>query len=227
MDLYEDGFPHGTKAGYERGCKGGACPNAFEGLTICRDAFMRYNRDYAYRKAVDAGETPPPEFPAKAAASKAPRGEVRVFAEPTVTVADSVEPLPEAAPAKRVRTSSDAVVHPSNAMYQRGCRKDNECPSFLEGGLSCRQASVAYKRGLVEAKRAAQQAAEDTPSVPATSSSPDVVVTPERAGHPEQPTPELTLAGATSHPDLECTVTALPSGALVVVIRIPASVVAA
>jgi hypothetical protein len=223
MDLYEDGFPHGTKEGYERGCKSAACPNAFEGETICRDAFMRYNRDYAYRKAVDAGETPPPEFPAPAPTSGGPAAEVRVFPEPTVTAVDSVEPLPEPEPeVARKRAPKTVPVHPSPAMYQRGCRKDNDCPSFLAGGISCRRARLDYVKARGEIVRAEREAAGSQ------FDRVDVAVT---APAEDEPRPESAveqlLTAITSDSSVECTVTVLPSGALVVVIRIPAQVVAA
>ena len=44
-------YPHGTPAGFRGGCRGGACPAP----VTCRDVFTRYNGDYAFRKAVDAG----------------------------------------------------------------------------------------------------------------------------------------------------------------------------
>jgi hypothetical protein len=44
-------FPHGTKAGYDRGCKGGSCPAAIP----CRDVRRRYLSDVDFRRLIDAG----------------------------------------------------------------------------------------------------------------------------------------------------------------------------
>ncbi len=262
MDLYEDGFPHGTKEGFERGCRGGACPNKLEGEMICRDAAMRYARDYAYRRAIDNGETPPPEFPdtpTPAKTSKAfPHAEERIYAEPTITVADTIvepdpiEPAGEVAdelvdevpaeleqPKRRGRPPRADVTHPSPAMYQRGCRRDHECPSHLAGGISCRRAALDHKRDLAAAKRAAEKAAEPTfadrveaivaapVEVPAAAVEAPPVETVEVVPAPAPEAPATALLALTSDPAVECTVTAMPNGGLVVVIRIPAQVVAA
>jgi hypothetical protein len=255
-DLYEDGFPHGTKEGYDRGCRSSACPNAFDGTTICRDANLRYHGDYAYRKAVDAGETPPEIIPVLKQ-GPARRAEGVVFAEPTVVVADSAAPGPpadddedslEEAPRRRGRTPRADVTHPSAAMYQRGCRKDNECPSFLAGGISCRRAALDYKKERAAAKRA-KSAAEVAPAddfkpslaevatgiltrpepVEPMPPRPDVVATPEPVDEGPNAASALptSLAALTSDPAVECSVTVMPTGGLVVVIRIPAQIVAA
>jgi hypothetical protein len=44
-------FPHGTKAGYDRGCKGGSCP----AVIPCRDVRRRYLSDVDFRRLIDAG----------------------------------------------------------------------------------------------------------------------------------------------------------------------------
>lgn len=44
-------FPHGTVEGFDRGCKGGACPAAIP----CRDVRRRYLSDLDFRRLVDAG----------------------------------------------------------------------------------------------------------------------------------------------------------------------------
>ncbi|QJU54372.1 hypothetical protein SCB71_14600 [Herbiconiux sp. KACC 21604] len=205
-DLYEDGCPHGTKEGYDRGCRSGACPNAFEGETICRDAFLRYQGDYAYRKAVDAGETPPPLISTSGVVNE------RVATVPTMTFYDSVEPLPEARPERvlRRRAAKTEAVHPSPAMYQRGCRRDNECPSFLEGGKSCRQARLAYAKERAAVKRQEREAAgsqfDRTPV--SVEFAPAVAAIAEVTG-------------------VETSVVQLPNGGLVITIRVPAGVVAA
>jgi len=49
--LLDDTFPHGTVAGFDRGCKGGACPAAIP----CRDVKRRYGSDMDFRRLIDAG----------------------------------------------------------------------------------------------------------------------------------------------------------------------------
>lgn len=67
IDLFEDGFPHSTREGYDRGCRGGACPGKLENGFSCSEAHVRYAGDYGYRKLVDGGATP-----AEIAAAEAP-----------------------------------------------------------------------------------------------------------------------------------------------------------
>lgn len=54
-DLYEDGFPHSTVEGYNRGCRGNACPGLLENGISCAQTFSRFNGDYGFRKKVGAG----------------------------------------------------------------------------------------------------------------------------------------------------------------------------
>lgn len=108
-DLFEDGFPHGTKAGYERGCRGhGSCPGVLDFGRSCSQASMSYVGDYTYRKRVDAGLTAGriaelERLDAEAAApvrrvsgsgtNRVPGANERTYETPTVTVADSETPL--------------------------------------------------------------------------------------------------------------------------------------
>lgn len=49
--ILDDTFPHGTPAGYVRGCHGRACPSPYP----CRVVYVRYQGDFAFRKRLDAG----------------------------------------------------------------------------------------------------------------------------------------------------------------------------
>lgn len=49
--LYSADFPHGTPAGFVKGCHGSHCP----AVIPCRDVYRRYNGDYAFRRMIDAG----------------------------------------------------------------------------------------------------------------------------------------------------------------------------
>ncbi|WP_382307338.1 hypothetical protein [Herbiconiux sp. UC225_62] len=148
-----------------------------------------------------------------------------------MTVADSVEPLPEATSSiesiHRPKRQYSKAVHPSPAMYQRGCHKDSDCPSFLAGGISCRRARLDYLKERAELRRADREAAASQfhrIDVEAVSPSTTPVEPVDDAGGAAV---EKLLTAVTSDPDVECTVSVLPSGGMVVVIRIPAKVVAA
>jgi hypothetical protein len=55
-DLLEDGFPHGTPAGYRAGChSGGLCTNRGTARMTCKEANTRYAADRRYRTLIDAG----------------------------------------------------------------------------------------------------------------------------------------------------------------------------
>jgi hypothetical protein len=57
-DLYEDGFPHGTRDGYDRGCRGNACPAGIEHGLSCKRAYSLGAGDYRYSRLVAEGRTP-------------------------------------------------------------------------------------------------------------------------------------------------------------------------
>ncbi len=58
-DLFEDGFPHGTPAGYAEGCKSGACPGRTDFGMSCRMAWQAERSDRRYRRLADEGAPPP------------------------------------------------------------------------------------------------------------------------------------------------------------------------
>lgn len=54
-DILTDGsHPHGTVAGFQKGCRSAACPAPVS----CRTVHTRYQGDYGFRRAIDAGMTP-------------------------------------------------------------------------------------------------------------------------------------------------------------------------
>jgi hypothetical protein len=57
-DMVEDSFPHGTKDGYDAGCRGRACPAGAEIGLSCSRAVALSAGDYRYQKLVRAGKTP-------------------------------------------------------------------------------------------------------------------------------------------------------------------------
>lgn len=111
-DLLEDGFPHGTRQGFEKGCRGGVCPAGVEHGLSCRRANMLAAGDYRYQKLTRAGATPAaiadelgliPEISAAPTPKKrAPRRSEQRTEEvpPAVSVAAPIESvLAEPAPA--------------------------------------------------------------------------------------------------------------------------------
>jgi hypothetical protein len=56
-DIYAGDFPHGTPAGFALGCRGATCANHATEWPTCKEANLRYQGDYMYRKRVDAGMT--------------------------------------------------------------------------------------------------------------------------------------------------------------------------
>jgi hypothetical protein len=165
LDLFEEGFPHSTREGYDRGCRGHACPGLLENGFSCADANVRHHGDYAYLKRVEAGLSPA-EI---AAADRADRAAVRTR-KPTKVTVEPVPPVPvepkpvpqqkvEPVPAKPWRTTatkpgpkSKPVPHGTQAGYQRGCREN--CPGDPETGKTCRTAATEYQREY-KARRAA------------------------------------------------------------------------
>lgn len=57
-DIQAAGFPHGSKDGYELGCRGGVCVGVEAFGLSCRDAKIRYSGDYVYLRRVQSGMTP-------------------------------------------------------------------------------------------------------------------------------------------------------------------------
>lgn len=59
LDLFVDGFPHGTPQGYDEGCQGGTCPTGVEYGLSCKIAKSKSRGDYQYQKLVKQGATIP------------------------------------------------------------------------------------------------------------------------------------------------------------------------
>ncbi|MEP6745050.1 MAG: hypothetical protein ABJB33_06095 [Gemmatimonadota bacterium] len=187
FDLYADGFPHGSKDGYSRGCRDTHCPNLLDGGLSCRQAWTRYNGDYAYRKAVDRGDTPEQIAAMDQAALAA--GRVKTVAkpkpedpEPTPAGFEVFKPKAKKPPATApVNVDPPARVVPPEKHgtlrgYHAGCRLKDECPGIQTVGLSCNQALNAYQRGrkaIAKPALAPQTVDQDTVT-PAPAGGPDV-----------------------------------------------------
>jgi hypothetical protein len=133
-DILVDGFPHGTPAGYDQGCKsGGLCPNKGTDAMTCKEAKTRYNSDAAYRREIDGTPAPKPRLlePAK---------------KPTITgLADDL----------RAKLNAPDFPHGTNGGYQRGCRAAVEqyCPGDSDG-RTCAQANREYKAEYTKNRKA-------------------------------------------------------------------------
>jgi len=95
MDLTDPEFPHGTNAGYQRGCRN---DTECQGEITCRQANRDYSRAYKARKKADA--TSPADEKTAAAEPQAPDTAPTPDPEPEVTV--QPEPEPEAIVAEPV-----------------------------------------------------------------------------------------------------------------------------
>jgi hypothetical protein len=137
-------FPHGTKDGFQQGCKTNPmCSN--DGITAqtCKDAATHYRSDFRYKKLVDGGM---PEHHAwqqlfaedsapVVAPKPKPRARSKEFDEPIEEITDAAPEVPK--PARKI------AAHGTTSGYSAGCR-DN-CPGD-ENGVTCRQAVAAYQR---------------------------------------------------------------------------------
>lgn len=98
-DLWEDGFPHGTTEGYDRGCRGGACPGTDAWGLSCKLAKTMSRGDYQYQKLAKTGAGPaeiaeqlgliptaPTAAPAKA--KSAPKAKAAPAPKPTAEAPD-------------------------------------------------------------------------------------------------------------------------------------------
>jgi len=220
-DLFEDGFPHGTPAGYERGCRGGACPSKVETGQSCRDANVRVASDYGYRRLALSGAPDEvlaqPAVPLVAPAPEKVKPKVRRGADLRVAPLSQLKPKPAPAPPAPVVVEPEPIVEPEPEPvpelvaeadpvevapyphgtpqgYRRGCR--DGCPGG-PGGRSCRQAIVDYQR---DRKAAREAAAKQAP----VEQLDDVALTleheaPAPVAEPEAPGPDVEAAPALEH----------------------------
>lgn len=176
LDLYEEGFPHGSAAGYDKGCRGIACPNhgSAEFLS-CREAKTQHDSDYA------TGKLPPdtvlervhPEPPAKVKAKQNTERQLRSTRGPLDI--DGSDPV--AAPSEPEVDPHDGMTEKQmRSHYAAGCRDQR-----------CRDASSAAARLRVQARRAA---AGDPPAKPVKVARHSYQGKPKR---PKKPAPSVPL----------------------------------
>lgn len=162
--LSDPTHPHGTAEGFARGCRGSHCPAPM----ICRDVHFRYQGDYAFRKAINAGETAAqiiererlqaeedalaaraPRLSSKATApGKVANGRQYVRKEPGAPITDNQrqvltlhrEGLTDREIAERLGKSRDQV----NATRHHLKLKPNRAPSIAD------RIRKAHERGLTD-----------------------------------------------------------------------------
>lgn len=193
-EMLEDSFPHGTREGYEKGCRGSHCPAAEDGYLTCFQARTRYVSDFAYRRRVDAGmslaelaaadEQDAAEQRARFASLGASGKKAVVQDEPaaeTVAVQEKATPDGEIGEATS-RDEAGGIAyerHGTTSGYYAGCRDKEACPGLSRVGKSCTQAVNEYQRDRKRARRAEQQAsaavAKAAPLVEAVPAEPDAL----------------------------------------------------
>lgn len=159
-DILEDSFPHGTPAGFDRGCQsGGLCANKGTDDMTCKEAKARYASDLTFRRHLDAGGMWIGRGPVPAALKTAvivdtatpPRpapSNFETFKKPSAVVPDAL----------REKLAAPDFPHGTNGGYQRGCKAAVEflCPGD-DDGRTCAQANRDYKANY-EANKRTQQA---------------------------------------------------------------------
>lgn len=177
-DRLEDGFPHGTREGYDQGCRGSHCPAVDDGFLSCAQARTRYQSDYAYRKRTDAGLSPAQL--AEVDEREAAEQRARLAAARANRVASAPEPEPDAPVDEPVEAPAIADErHGTTSGYSAGCRLKERCPGVALVGKSCTQAATEYQRDVkrrrreaLDQARAATQVRGKTPDLLADRSEP-------------------------------------------------------
>ncbi len=171
-DLYSPDFPHGAPAGYDAGCKGGACPNNGdpEWLT-CREAKELVRSDYSHRnhpvtepmkrhKPTANVKPAPPKFVPPPVTPVPDIDDEQLEAQAPVLVAPEPEPASEPRRMGRPKTNPP---HGTPARYQRGCHADLDCPNFGTDQPTCRAARNAYATENAARRRARAATTTTTP----------------------------------------------------------------
>lgn len=149
---------HGTPAGHTAGCRGANCANHRTDLMTCSEAWTRYQGDYPYMKAVDAGTAT-----AEKATYRRPKA-ARLVAETKAEAAKRApkprEPKPRASRAKPKTERKPRPLAP----LASGERKHGTpwgikhctgvCPAEVAGGKSCHTMHREYQNAYAAKRRA-------------------------------------------------------------------------
>ncbi|WP_146072852.1 hypothetical protein [Cryobacterium sp. Y62] len=141
---------HGHPAGHQAGCRGSECPNWHTDLMTCTEAHTRYQGDYTYRLAVDAGT-------ATADKETYPKPVAHIVLETPAAAKKRATRIVtvKAHAAKGGKTGPVAAprFHGTKRMADYGCSEN--CPNEgMEGG-TCREARSRYEKERYAARKAA------------------------------------------------------------------------
>jgi hypothetical protein len=179
LDLYEDGFPHSTREGYEKGCRSRAgCPGRLENGFSCAEANIRFNGDFEYRRLVQAGKTPaeisalaPAHQPKPAAPAKTTNTATIHTPPPPVREPIAQTPTPEPAAVNETKPNRgplplDHPDFPHGTVYgaRRGCKDPGTCPGKPGSGISCVDARNAYNREYYKTHKKTSPGEGSTPT---------------------------------------------------------------
>ena len=138
---------HGTPQGYTDGCRGKSeCRNHRTKLMTCIEAHIRYQGDYAYRTAVNAGTATAAKETYKVA--KVPRL-VAESRSQAATRASRAKPKVAKAPKKEPKPRPKAK-HGTASGYKSFARP-HDCPSEF----TCNQAAALARKEYHHARKAA------------------------------------------------------------------------
>lgn len=114
-DLWEDNYPHGTPAGYDGGCQGGACPAGVAYGLSCKIAKAKSSGDFQYQKLVRSGASIPDIADALGLVGTeptAPQAKKAPAKKPAPTPATALGGMPNAEAASKLhKAATVAAVH--------------------------------------------------------------------------------------------------------------------
>ena len=143
---------HGHPSGYTAGCRGSECDKWHTDEMTCEQSHTRYQGDYAYRLAVDAGTATTAKYAAPKSTPRIVRESV-ASAKRRATRIDTVKAHAANKVMGKSGPMSAPAFHGTKRMADRGC-VDN-CPNQgLEGG-TCREARSRYEKERYAARKAA------------------------------------------------------------------------
>ena len=159
---------HGTVYGFARGCKRAEdCPKTAAGEQSCAEVRHAYYADYRAKRK--AGQGPPIQHgtPTGYQMGCTNRSSCPSARAGGISCSDASLAAERARRRRAGIGEAHRAEHGTRGGYrQLGCRSRTDCPSALEGGISCSEASANYQRDLRIAKRR-REAAHTAPATAA------------------------------------------------------------